>query len=291
MDQTRIDEIYNELDKFNINLPSDAYLLGPHKMNILLVDIRKKLDKCESFLREIGKVQSIYKRNLVNKKAIKKIEFDNLLASDPEIRKEKNQSMRESVAESKLKDINYDILKLEQHLIDISALYDAVKSKLDNLNSTRVDFNRMLNLIDLQLKLIPGSNLDTMEDSGFILEEVLPQEKKIEGKGPKLDEEFDLFVEENYLTEDRDDDSSPIKHSLIIDEDESDIEDESNSSDNLNSPNVEEKENIKNKSDSFDNLIFQDDEMEEDIIISDNKKKSKRDNSFDDDELSFDDLL
>lgn len=206
MDQTRIDEIYLELDSFNIALPKDAYLQGPKKMNEILVDLRKMVDKCESILREVSKAQTHYKKKLTNKKALKRIEMDSLLAEDDSVRKQKNQSMREAIAEAKLKDLNLEIIDLEQMHLEFSALFDAVKSKYDNLNATRVDFNRMLSLLDMQIKLIPTDNLISNRDDqelDFLLDDD-DYETVREDISRKQQDDIDSFIERELL-EDEDD--------------------------------------------------------------------------------------
>jgi len=257
MDQKRIDEIYIELDTFNIDLPKDAYLQGPKKMNEILVDLRKITDNCEGLLREVSKAQIFIKKKLTNQRAIKRIEMDSLLADDDSVRKQKNQSMREAIAESKLKSLNLEIVDLEQLNLEFSALYDAVKSKYDNLNATRVDFNRMLNLLDMQIKLIPTDNLISNRD----------------------DQDLDFLLDENDLETVQDDIQRNNKmkeiDSFIESELMDDEEEEGNNTTNLNFDDMDSE-----TEDLFDHIIDDDEDDEDDEL--DIKEG---------DEITFDDLI
>ena len=211
MEQTRIDEIYDALDSMNIRLPKHAESCSTAELNDLLVDIRTKVDEAEKYYREAKRNYAQKKKKLTNKKAIKKIELDNLLVNNEEVKKQKNQGMREAVAESQLSDLNREIMQLDSDVLDLSILVDTVKSKLDNLNALRVDFRRLMEVLDMDIKLSGGSEANLYKSVGSKQERTGQRIEPLD-KDPDID--FD-----NLLSEDNEEATSFDDQSQIIVED------------------------------------------------------------------------
>jgi len=198
LDSKRIDEIYELLDKSSVKLPKDAYLMGPKYINNILAKVREKCDTLEDILRETNRARVSTKRILTGKKRMKKLDFNTLIATNEEVRKQKSQAAREAYAENLLKAKILELIELEQSLLDIDAICVAIENALSNLKDTRVDINRMIHLMDLQIKNLGGG---LNEDSGDdLVDESLNDADLSLIKGQsKKDEADDLLNEEDDL--------------------------------------------------------------------------------------------
>lgn len=147
MEPKRVDEIYDQIGKFSVDLPSDAWALGPKHIHEMISLTRGYINTVSLILQEILQERQNLDRSRHGLEAIFKIESDRLLAEDERVRRQPNIDDRKSTVNLILRDRLTEIQTLEGQLLDLGYVEKAVRHRYNELKSTMSDIRAQRALI------------------------------------------------------------------------------------------------------------------------------------------------
>jgi hypothetical protein len=147
MDPKRVDEIYEQMGKFSIELPPDAWALGPKHIHDMISLTRGYTNSVSHVLQEILQERQTLDRGKHAVESVFKMESDRLLAEDDRVRRLPNIADREATVNLILRERRTEIQDLEGLLLDLSYVEKAVKHRYNELKSTMSDIRAQRALI------------------------------------------------------------------------------------------------------------------------------------------------
>jgi hypothetical protein len=147
MEPKRVDEIYDQIGKFSVELPADAWSLGPKHIHEMISLTRGYINTVSLILQEILQERQNLDRSRHGLEAVFQIESDRLLAEDDRVRRQPNIDDRKSTVNLILRDRLTEIQTLEGQLLDLGYVEKAVRHRYNELKSTMSDIRAQRALI------------------------------------------------------------------------------------------------------------------------------------------------
>jgi len=147
MEPKRVDEIYDQIGKFSVELPADAWSLGPKHIHEMISLTRGYINTVSLILQEILQERQTLDRVRHGLEAVFQIESDRLLAEDDRVRRQPNIDDRKSTVNLILRDRLTEIQTLEGQLLDLGYVEKAVRHRYNELKSTMSDIRAQRALI------------------------------------------------------------------------------------------------------------------------------------------------
>jgi hypothetical protein len=147
MDSNRVDAIYEQIGKFSVELPSDAWALGPKHIHELISLTRGYTNSVSHLLQEILQERQLLDRSKHAAEAVFQIDSDRLLAEDDRVRRLPNIDDRKAVVHLILRERMTEIQTLQGQLLDLSYVEKAVRHRYNELKSTMSDIRAQRALI------------------------------------------------------------------------------------------------------------------------------------------------
>ena len=147
MDPKRVDEIYEQMGKFSVELPSDAWVLGPKHIHEMISMTRGYTNSVSHILQEILQEKQSLDRAKHASEAVFRMEADRLLVEDERAKRGVNIADREATVNLILRERKSEIQALEGQLLDLGYVEKAVRHRYNELKSTMSDIRAQRALI------------------------------------------------------------------------------------------------------------------------------------------------
>jgi hypothetical protein len=129
----RVDAIYEELAKLEIELDADPLAYGPKRLNGKIALARKMLARCEEIFLQVSHDLHRFSRAKRLADAELKLRKDDLFANDPHVRAGRNVADREALAAVKLKPQVERTFELDAGCEELKGALVVVKAKRTDL--------------------------------------------------------------------------------------------------------------------------------------------------------------
>jgi hypothetical protein len=139
MELTRINEIYAQVGKLSVDLPSDAWTLGPRHISDLISLTRGYLNTISFILQELLQERQRLDRERHAAQAAFSVESDQLLSEDVRVRNMPNIEDRKSQINVFLRDRVRQIRELDTQLLDLGYVEKVVRHRYVELKGTMSD--------------------------------------------------------------------------------------------------------------------------------------------------------
>ncbi len=136
MDDARIEEIWEEMNGYVLELSLKPSTLGPRYLQDLIATCRNYLNKVSLRLSELNQVRYKIDRELKKAEALYEMEFDRLMASDERVKRLANVDDRKSTAKYILREQLETVHGLKDQIRAIDAVYRTVIHRRDGLEGT-----------------------------------------------------------------------------------------------------------------------------------------------------------
>lgn len=147
MDPKRVDEIYEQMGKFSVDLPSDAWSLGPKHVHEMISMTRGYINSVSHVLQEILQEKQNLDRAKHGVEAVFRMEADRLLVEDDRVKRAPNITDREATVNLILRERRTEIQLLEGQLLDLSYVERSVRHRYNELKATMSDIRAQRALI------------------------------------------------------------------------------------------------------------------------------------------------
>lgn len=137
----------------NIRIPQDPVEAGLSEMHHLFSKITMHKDLVIRINNAVVQVNTEQECNKKIKNAEYKQIFDELLATDEEIKKLSSQDKRSSQIDYKVKDLVVDISKVESDALKSKSLMNCIKIVMDELEQKREVLSRQFTIVQEEIKL------------------------------------------------------------------------------------------------------------------------------------------
>lgn len=127
MKAERVNEIFDKLHLFSIELAEDPTVLGPQYLGKVIAECRKYLNETTRYMLEIRRFKHETSNVLAGRRALFAIRSDELLATDENVMRRPNIRDREALIKVLQKDLVNEINSLENDLRNLDAVEQAVK--------------------------------------------------------------------------------------------------------------------------------------------------------------------
>lgn len=171
----RINQIFDEIGTFNIDLSHDPTVLGPQYLAKLISTCRNYLNRTATILLSISREKVITENNLEGEKAAYKIASDEMLATDDRIKKLPNIRDRVAMIDTQLTEHAQRITALEQAVRNLNSIEKAVKVRHNELIRTDSQIKTQRSLIrdEIDTKSYMGDENASRPRRGVIDEDEL----------------------------------------------------------------------------------------------------------------------
>lgn len=155
MKETRITDIFDRISELNIELDDDPIARGPKFLNNMVALCRNYTNEVQNFSRECH----MHIRDVEHKLRIAKtdyeLQFNDLMANDPEVRALRSHSKadREAVANTRLSALQEEINSLELSLSDLGHVNTVITSKLHEFRDVNRDIRLQMQIIQAEIKI------------------------------------------------------------------------------------------------------------------------------------------
>lgn len=175
MDIERINQIFDEIGTFNIDLSHDPTVLGPQYLAKLISTCRNYLNRTATILLSISREKVTTENNLEAERSAYKIAFDEMLSTDERIMKLPNIRDREAMINTQLTDRTQRITTLEQAVRNLNSIEKAVKVRHNELIRTDSQIKTQRSLIrdEIDTKSYMGDEHTSRSRRGTIDEDEL----------------------------------------------------------------------------------------------------------------------
>lgn len=143
----RIQAIYAELDKYEVQLQPDPRALGPQYLNDLIARTRNYLNAVSRVQLEVHQEKQHLARNLRAQEAAYQVSSDELLANDERVRRLPSIEDRKATVAVFLRDDRQIIERLKSELQDVEYVEKAVRHRHKELTSTMSEIKLQRSLI------------------------------------------------------------------------------------------------------------------------------------------------
>lgn len=226
MDESRIKSIFSRLEQMDVQLDQDPLQYGPKRLNGKVATARKMASECERIYLSVSKDLQLAKSMHRRAELDFNLQMQYLLASDPEVRSNRNIRDRDAAATMKLRDEREHIDLLDVAIQDMISVMAVIKAKRADLKDIQGRLRDQMKLCQEEIGLgshwgsrpHPGQQtpdldkaplvsrdaLEQLNDLGLDDSEVHVDESTIEeeGEAPDLpdadasDAEVDALLEE-----------------------------------------------------------------------------------------------
>lgn len=153
VNEAYIDGVYERLSQMRVDLDQDPLAYGPKRLNEKTAQVRAFLAKSEKIFTQIAGDLALLKRELRKNQAMQKLQYDDLLANDDEVRRGQSQAVRDAIIGTKLRPLLEEIGTLEGSIAELEAVLVVVKAKRADLRDTRSALKDQLKLCQEELSL------------------------------------------------------------------------------------------------------------------------------------------
>lgn len=136
MNTERIQQIYDELAKYEIALDRDPQARGPKYLQGLIAECRNHLNSVSRIQLEVHRVRQDRDRTLRALETVFDVDFAGLLANDERIRRLPNIEDRRATARVFLRESVAEIERLKAEIRDIDYVEKAIRHRHKELSST-----------------------------------------------------------------------------------------------------------------------------------------------------------
>lgn len=152
--EERINVIFDRIGEMNIELDDDPIERGPKFLNNMVALCRNYTNEVQKFARECQMHIRQLEHELRVTKADYELQFNDLMAYDPEICALRTHSKadREAVANTRLKEEQETINSLELALNDLGHVNTVITSKIHELRDVNRDIRLQMQLIQAEIK-------------------------------------------------------------------------------------------------------------------------------------------
>lgn len=147
MELKRVEEVYEQLGKFTVDLPPDGWSLGPKYIHDMISLTRGYINSVSFILQEILQERQNLDRAKHAAQAMFDLESSRLLAEDDRVRRMPNIEDRKGQLNLILRERVLEIQGLEGQLLDLSYVEKAVKHRHNELKATMSDIRAQRALI------------------------------------------------------------------------------------------------------------------------------------------------
>jgi hypothetical protein len=147
------DIVYEELGAMQVTLDSDPIAFGPKRLNEKISQVRAHLSRCERIFLQVSQDLHLVKREHRRLEAEFKMQFQELLATDPEVRAGRNVTDREAIANMRLRSEIEEISSLSFAVQDLETVMIVIKTKRTDLKDTQSRLKDQLKICQEEISL------------------------------------------------------------------------------------------------------------------------------------------
>ena len=170
--QDKVDSVFGQLAKMEIQLDENPLAFGPRRLNEKISHARGMLTDCEGIFLQISHHLQKYRSAHRAASVALDLEKKNLFANDPEVRAGRNYNDRDAMASMKLKEEVEFLAGIQSGLDDLETLLTVIKAKRSDLKDIQGRIRDQIKLCQEEIglgarwgsRLPPGSpqpNLDS----------------------------------------------------------------------------------------------------------------------------------
>lgn len=171
MEDARVEEIFERISNIDIELDYDPIERGPKHLNQMVARCRNYTTEVQKYMRECQMHIRQVERELLRAKADFELQFNHLMANDPEIIQMRGLSRadREALANTKLQEEVVNINGLDQALTDAKHVETVIDSKLRELRDVNRDIRLQKQLIQSEIETgaMWGNDLEGQNSGHF----------------------------------------------------------------------------------------------------------------------------
>jgi len=164
LDDNRMGEIFAYIDSAGIELDPDPIRRGPKYLNTQVAECRNLMNNIQVFEREVARERLGYDRTLNRLESSYELQFNDLLANDPNVNQKTSVRDREATVKTRLKSLMSEIVDLKRKTTDLGHVETVIQSKLRELKDVNRDIRLQMRLIEDEIKL--GNFWGDQSDSG-----------------------------------------------------------------------------------------------------------------------------
>lgn len=151
MKDERVKQIYDELNRYEIELASDPVSLGPKYLQELIATCRNYMTLVTKLLMEVNLEKQLAARELNAAQTLYDVEADELLANDERVRRAPNIKDREAIIKTLLQSQLRTISVKKAAVNDLTYIEKAVKHKHQELKDTMDAIKMQKSLINAEI--------------------------------------------------------------------------------------------------------------------------------------------
>lgn len=151
MKDERVKAIYDELNRYEIELASDPVSLGPKYLQELIATCRNYMTQITKLLMEVNLEKQMATRELNAAQTVYDMEADDLLANDERVRRAPNIKDREAIIKTLLREQLRTISTNKATVNDLACIEKAVKHKHQELKDTMDAIKMQKSLINAEI--------------------------------------------------------------------------------------------------------------------------------------------
>lgn len=228
MEESRIDEIFSRLEEIDIELDYDPIERGPKFLNQMVASCRNYTTEVQRYMRECQMHRRTLERDLRTREAAYELEFNHIMANDPDIVSMRGLSRadREALTNYKLRAQYERIKELEIALVDAGHVETVIESKLRELREINRDIRLQKRLIEDEIQTGAFWGNDNNSDAVEISTEDIDVSTVFEFPAEEEEESDtetyeDFFYTERLDTKEKEDKvSNPVKDTGVTTESE-----------------------------------------------------------------------
>lgn len=151
MKDERVKEIYDELNRYEVELASDPVSLGPKYLQELIATCRNHMSQITKILMEVNLEKQMVSREMNAAQTLYDVEADELLATDERVKRAPNIKDREAIIKTLLRDQLRTIATKKAEVNDLTCIEKAVKHKHQELKDTMDAIKMQKSLINAEI--------------------------------------------------------------------------------------------------------------------------------------------
>lgn len=145
--------IYDRLMKMDVQLDADPIEFGPSRLNQKVSQVRTFLSQTEKTFMEVSHNLHKYKRDLLIAQTQYETDKNRLMAEDPHVRSGRSQGERESLASTRLVEVQTTINECTLSVHDLEDVMKVIKAKRTDLKDLQGRLRDQLKLCQEQIAL------------------------------------------------------------------------------------------------------------------------------------------
>lgn len=205
MNEERAAEIVDRISEMEIELDYDPIQRGPKFLNNQIAQCRNYINEVQNFARECQMLLRKLEHDLRVGKTDYELQFNDLMANDPEIKSLRTNSKadREAVACTRLQAEQRSINDLQLSLVDIGHIVTIITAKLHELKDVNRDIRLQRQLIQSEIETGAMWGNDIEHDAHHVDMGTMSFEDPPKGgkKAPLQDDDDDYNTEDiNFET-------------------------------------------------------------------------------------------